>query len=81
MTCIGLSIYRSSIFDRLKSNNELLNICDKKFKHNYGFVWLGYFLEVFKEYLYTLVYYDVKINSILNEAKKKFGLLDFTSVG
>lgn len=71
MTCIGLSIYRSSIFDRLKSNNELLNICDKKFKHNYGFAWIGYFLEVFKEKPYTLAYYCIKINSILPKIKKQ----------
>lgn len=47
MTCIGLSIYKVSMFDALKYDKFLMDKCNKKYKNNYGFAWIGYFLEIF----------------------------------
>ncbi len=52
ITCLGLSIYKTALFEPLKSDKELREICDSKYKDNYAFGWIGYFLEMFflKEY-------------------------------
>ena len=46
-TCIGLSIYKRELFDALKKDRSWMKECDRKYRHNYGFGWLGYFYEVF----------------------------------
>lgn len=48
-TCIGLSIYKREMFDCIKNNVEWLKECDRKYRHNYGFGWLGYFYEAFAD--------------------------------
>jgi len=46
MTCMGAVIYKTSIFEPLKNHNALRMECDRKYKDNYGFAWLGYSLEM-----------------------------------
>lgn len=46
LTCSGATIYKTSIFEPLKENKKLIAECDKKYKNNYGFEWLGYFFEM-----------------------------------
>lgn len=46
LTCMGATICKTSIMDPLKNNNGLRVSCDRKYGSNYGFGWLGYFLEM-----------------------------------
>lgn len=59
MTCIGLSIYKLSLFDSLKKDKQFMEICNQKYRNNYGFAWIGYFLEMFaigkRKALFSLV--------------------------
>lgn len=45
MTCIGLSIYKTTLFDPIKYNEQFVKECDLKYRENYAFSWIGYFLE------------------------------------
>lgn len=47
VTCIGCSIYRLEIFNALKTDEAMMRECDLKYRHNYGFGWIGYFFEAF----------------------------------
>ena len=70
-TCIGLSIYRVSIFNVLKSNPELMHTCDQLFKKNYGFGWLGYFYQVYACGEYKTLLVNVETLSVLKKKKKQ----------
>lgn len=70
-TCIGLSIYKTIMFDVLKRDNKLMEECDKKFRNNYGFGWLGYFYTVFAKGKNKAVFTVVNILSILPQKKKQ----------
>ena len=70
-TCIGLSIYKRSIFNELFSNVQWLEECDMAFKSNYGFGWLGYFYSVFANNEYKAVFSVVKTINILPGKKKQ----------
>lgn len=48
MTCIGLSIYKTELFAPLKQDKELIELCNRKYRKNYAFGWIGYFLEMFQ---------------------------------
>jgi hypothetical protein len=45
MTCTGLYIYKTAIFEPLKTNQNFYEECLKKYDDNYGFTWMGYFLD------------------------------------
>lgn len=70
-TCIGLSIYRTAIFDPIKSNAELMGQYDGKFKSNYGFSWLGYFYNVYALGKHKTLLTNVAILPVLNKKKKQ----------
>ena len=68
-TCIGLSIYRTAIFNPIKENKILLNKYDVLFKNNYGFGWLGYFYNVYALGNYQSMLVNAKVLSVLNKKK------------
>lgn len=70
-TCIGLSIYRTAIFDPIKRNAELMKAYDCKFKDNFGFSWLGYFYNVYALGEYKTLLANIDILPILNKKKKQ----------
>ena len=47
MTCTGLYIYKTSIFDGIKNDAVFRKECDDKYSGNYAFTWMGYFLECY----------------------------------
>lgn len=69
MTCIGLSIYKTSLFKPLKVNYKIRSECDKKFKNNYAFAWIGYFLEVFSLGKHNALFSVVPIINIKENQK------------
>lgn len=76
-TCIGLSIYRTAIFDPIKKNASLLQQYDKLFKNNYGFAWLGYFYNVYAMGEYKALLANVEIKDTLNKAKTQSWVVRF----
>lgn len=70
-TCIGFSIYKTSIFNYLKMNILLKNEYDCKFKNNYGFGWLGYFYNAFTKGEYRARTCRVRTIDILSKKKKQ----------
>ena len=68
-TCIGLSIYKTSIFDILKKNTDLMQKCDQLFKNNFGFGWLGYFYYAYNQENFTTLLANIKILPILDKKK------------
>lgn len=64
-TCIGWSIYKTDLFDGLKTDEMWLKACDEKYRRNYGFGWIGYFFEAFTKD-------DAKASLIKIENKKIF---------
>ncbi len=69
ITCIGLSIFKTSIFTPIRTNSLLRSQCDQKYKDNYGFGWIGYFLEMFALQNYKALFSVVPVLSI-NPDKK-----------
>ncbi len=70
-TCIGCSIYKTELFRSLKEDSKKMQECDEKYRHNYGFGWLGYFYESYAERDNKAVFVVVKINGILPKLKKQ----------
>ena len=70
-TCIGLSIFRMSVFAPIKNNGALLQKFDTLFKDNYGFSWLGYFYNMYAIGDYKTLLANVEILSILDKPKKQ----------
>lgn len=68
-TCIGMSIYRTAIFDIIRNNPSLLEQYDKRFGNNYGFAWLGYFYNVYAMGEYKAALVNAGTKSILKKAK------------
>lgn len=64
-TCIGLSVYRLSMFERLKADPSYKAEMDKHFKDNYAFGWLGYFYHVYALKDYKALFVNAKVNEIL----------------
>ena len=69
MTCIGLSIYKTSLFDPIKYDNNMKHECDKRFKENYAFAWIGYFLEMFSLGQYNALFSIIPIKNIKSDIK------------
>ena len=70
-TCIGMSIYKTSIFDPIKKDPQKLKEMDDVFRSNYAFAWLGYFYSVYAMNDYKTALVNVKINEILAAQKKQ----------
>lgn len=71
MTCTGYYIYRRSIFDRVLNDKNLLEECDSKYKDNYGFTWMGYFLKAYSlNDEYKTVFTRVKTYTISPKKKE-----------
>ncbi len=68
-TCLGLSIYKMSIFDPIKKNPQLLKKYDDLFKDNYGFGWLGYFYNLYAMENHLTLLADVKTFPVLDKKK------------
>ena len=68
-TCIGMSIYRLSLFESLKNDPVLLERCDSSYKDNYGFGHLGYFYTVFSMGKYVSALLNVKTYEIMKKKK------------
>lgn len=49
-TCIGLSFYDMSLFDQVRTGGPMRIECDRLFRNNYGFAWMGYFWTAFSEF-------------------------------
>lgn len=43
---IGTTIYKTSLFEPLKNNIQLRTSCDRKYKNNAGYGWMGYCFEM-----------------------------------
>ena len=71
MTCIGLSVYKTELFAPLKTDKRWIEICDRKYKQNYAFAWIGYFLEMFQMEKRRGVFTVIPILEILPEKKKQ----------
>lgn len=72
MTCTGFYIYKTSIFDPLKKDETFRESCLKKYDDNYGFTWMGYFLEVYaRDPNYRTVFVNVPVIVIEPEKKIK----------
>lgn len=71
MTCIGLSVYRTEMFAQLRHNYSLRAEFDRKYRHNYAFGWIGYFLEMYQREKRSAVFTVVPIHEILPEQKKQ----------
>lgn len=66
ITCVGCSIFKSSLFDFLKDQQEKKKI-DSIFKNSYGFAYLGYFFTAFsKSERYKASFSIVKFYDIPN---------------
>lgn len=70
-TCIGLSIYKNSIFNDIKNNPASMAQLDNLFSNNYGFAWLGYFYSEFAKGNYTAAFEKVNVYNILSNKKKQ----------
>lgn len=70
MTCIGMSIYRTALFEPLKNDAALKAECDRKYKDNYGWSWLGYFFEMFALKEYKAIFAVVPTMDIKPEQKR-----------
>ena len=68
-TCIGLSVYRVSIFETIKNDKEYKSYLDGLFKENYAFAWLGYFYHVFSKENYRALFVNAKVYDILQDKK------------
>lgn len=66
-TCIGMSIYRTAIFDPIKKDPDLKKSYDLLFANNFGFGWLGYFYSVYAMQKYRTALINVKVNNILKK--------------
>lgn len=71
VTCIGCSIYKLEIFNALKTDKELMRECDLKYRHNYGFGWIGYFFEAFARGGSAAALAKVEIKDIFPKRKKQ----------
>ena len=70
MTCTGYYIYRRSIFNRIISDPNLFEECKLKYDDNYGFTWMGYFLESYSlNNEYKTVFTRVRTYTIAPEKK------------
>lgn len=77
MTCIGLSIYKTSLFDLLKTNQNVRKQCDSDFRDNYAFSWLGYFLSMYSYGSYKTAFVVTKIYDIKEKEKKQVWMKRF----
>lgn len=71
VTCIGCSIYRLEIFKDLKADKAWMQDCDRKYRHNYGFGWIGYFFEAFARNGHTAALPKIEIKDIFPKQKKQ----------
>lgn len=81
VTCIGCSIYKLEMFSELKADKNWMNDCDEKYRHNYGFGWIGYFFEVFARSGSKAALPKIEIKNIFPKQKSRHGHQDFMSVG
>ena len=71
VTCIGWSIYKLELFSEIKTNKTLMKDYDTKYRHNYGFGWIGYFFEAFARNGTAAALVKVKNNNIFSKKKKQ----------
>lgn len=71
LTCIGLSIYKTALFDRLRFDATFRSNCNNKYEDNYGFAWIGYFLESFALGNYSAAFVKIDITDLLPRKKKQ----------
>lgn len=76
-TCIGLSIYRTEMFDSIKNDEHLLKTLDELFKDNFGFGWLGYFYNIYGGRNYNALLVNIKIYPVLDIKKKQSWVVRF----
>lgn len=70
MTCTGFYIYKTSMFDWLKKDEIFWKSCLEKYDNNYGFTWMGYFLEAYaRDPGYRTVFVNVPVIDIEPEKK------------
>lgn len=69
MTCLGLSIYKTIMFEPLKRDSKLKAQCDQKYQDNYAFGWIGYFLEMYALREYKAVFAVVPVINIKSDKK------------
>lgn len=69
MTCTGLYIYKTSLFDGVKNDSALRKECDDKYLGNYAFTWIGYFLECYARMQCKTLFSIVPILNIKPEKK------------
>lgn len=69
MTCTGFFIFRTEIFNELKNNDVFRNSCMEKYDDNYGFTWMGYFLEAYAKKNYVTAFTCVPVIAIEPEKK------------
>lgn len=72
LTCIGMSIYKTDMFRRLRVDEKYLNQLDEKYKNNYGFGWIGYFLECFSEPEYKAYFCSIETKNVLERKKHQY---------
>lgn len=80
LLCIGMSIYKTSLFEPLKRDAVLMTECDRKYKKLGGTAWLGYFLEMFALKSYTAVSSAVPIVNIKPDRKVVFWYKNFYEI-
>lgn len=70
-TCIGLTIYKRSIFAPLIESPHLQESYDSLFRRNYAFAWLGYFYSVLVLKPWKAAFVVAKIYNVLPDRKKQ----------
>lgn len=76
-TAIGLSFYRTAFIKTYLKSEKVKNECDRKYRDNYGFAWLGYVYEAFansdqKAILLTVPFYTIDENKKTRTWEKRF---------
>ncbi|MCM1089530.1 MAG: hypothetical protein NC413_01705 [Muribaculum sp.] len=72
LTCIGATIYKTSVFEPLKKDRSLRIKSDEKYGNNYAFGWLGYFLEALLSQEHRTFYSITKPPVIIRSDEKKW---------
>lgn len=69
MTCIGLSIYKTKLFNPLKFDNQFKEKCMLKYRKNYAFAWIGFWGEVYALDNYKAVFSVIPVKGIMEDKK------------
>lgn len=69
LTGLGWAIYKMKMFDELKTDKACLQEYDAKYRHNYGFGWMGYTLEAFAKNGSTAAITKIQIKNVFPKKK------------